>query len=267
MVLNIESQIEILLFDQNKIVSYKELGNKFNLTPFEARKEINKYITKKSNDEKSKIHFTYLIIGEDKTTKIKRIFLKNETDLDKVNDNFKILSKQIYSIQANEINDFDLIYASDLDASHNVNRKSNLKVTSKLGEIAGKLVKMDIESTQSDDDLMMAVDIPKETKKATSKTDNQENKPVVKKLEVKKELETKSSDKKDAVLKDMDQILPKKEEPKESKSIFKNDAKKQKVEINAPGTAPAAKPTAAKGKKTTEPSKKQPTMMSFFKKV
>lgn len=50
-------------------------------------------------------------------------------------------------------------------------------MTSKLGEIAGKLVKMDIESTQSDDDLMMAVDIPKETKKATSKTDNQENKP------------------------------------------------------------------------------------------
>ncbi len=38
MVLDLASEIEILLFDQEKIVTYKQLGNKFNLTPFQARK-------------------------------------------------------------------------------------------------------------------------------------------------------------------------------------------------------------------------------------
>ncbi len=50
----------------------------------------------------------------------------------------------------------------------------------------------------------------------------------------------------------MDQILPIKKEEKESKSIIKNEAKKQKtsedIPINAPGTSAATIKTAAAGK-------------------
>lgn len=261
MVLNIESEIEILLFDQNKIVTYKQLGNKFNLTPFQARKELTKFIAKKSDDEEKKFFRTYLIIGEDKTTKKKRVFLANETDIGKTTENFLVLTKQIFSVQSSEIEDFDLICASDLDASHNLNRKSNIKIVSKLCEVTSKLERIEIDNTQSDDDLM-SVEMPvttttSESKKSKSKTEDQENKPdfkVEKKNELKKEPAV-AKPNSDAVLKDMDQILPKKAE-EETKSIFKSDAKKQKTTT-----------TAAKGKKTIEPSKKQPTMMSFFKKA
>lgn len=40
MVLNYDTEIEILLFDQDRIVSYKELNNKFNISPTEARRYI-----------------------------------------------------------------------------------------------------------------------------------------------------------------------------------------------------------------------------------
>ncbi len=75
----------------------------------------------------------------------------------------------------------------------------------------------------------------------------------VDKCEIKKEAVVKSSS--DLVLKDMDQILPPQKGEKETKSIFKNDAKKQKttpenIPINLPGTASAtAKPVAGKSKK------------------
>ena len=72
---------------------------------------------------------------------------------------------------------------------------------------------------------------------------------VEKKLEVKKDVVVKSTD---VILKDMDQILPKKEEAK-SLFIKNSGVKKQKTTenhvINAPGTASAAKQTSAKGKK------------------
>lgn len=270
MVLNFESEIDILLFDQNKIVTYKELSSKFSFTPFEARKTLSKYIAakKKSNNESQTFFITYLIIGEKKQTNIKKVFLTNESDLDKTKDDFKILSKQIYSIQSNEITDFDIIYGSDLDASNNVNRKCNLKISTKLGPNSG-VGQMEVETVDNDDDLMMKMDIqpaktkPTETSTKSKPKEDQENKPVeatnkkTEKVEVKKE----------SVLKDMDQILPK-EEPKEmKKSVFQNDAKKPKLAENNPAeTKPAVKP-AAKGKKTLEPAKNQKTMMSFFKKA
>lgn len=258
MVLNFETEIEVLLFDQSKIVTYKELGNKFKLTPFQARKELNKFIACKrdSSDEKSKFFTTYLIIGEDKQTEIKRVFLANETDLEKTKSEFNILSKQIYSIQSNEVNEFDVIYASDLDASNNLSRKSNLTISSKLKEPK----KMDVDD---DDEMMMNMIIPTETKPIKSKKDDQENKPVIKPV-VKKEVEVK----KESVTKHMDQI---------SKDISKEkdvpEAKKQKLTENNSANAqqaskPASKPAAApaKGKKNIEPAKNQKTMMSFFKK-
>lgn len=270
MVLDLESEIEILLFDQNKIVTYKQLGNKFNLTPFQAKKELVKFISKKkANDDKIMFYVTYLIIGEDKTTNVKQVLLVNESDFNKMTENLKVLSKQIYSIQSNKIENFDIIYASDLEASQNLNRKSNLKVVSKLGDVTGKLGQMDIDNTQSDDELMN-MEIPVANKKSQSKTEDQENKPVEKKSEIKKEPGTKGSS--DVILKDMDQILPPKKEEKQLKTIFKSDAKKQKttsaetIPINAPGTT-TAKPAASKGKATVEAGKKQTTMMNFFKKA
>lgn len=62
-----------------------------------------------------------------------------------------------------------MIYASDLDASNNLNRKSNIKITSKL-----TAPKMDVDD---DDAMMMNMVIPAETKPVKSKTDDQENKP------------------------------------------------------------------------------------------
>lgn len=269
MVLDIGSEIEILLFDQDKIVSYKELNNRFNLTPFQARKELKKFIQshKNSNDEKSKFYSTYIIIGEDKETHIKRVFLKNESDLSNVTQDVNILSKQIYSIQSNQIDDFEVIYASDLEASKNVNRKANLKITSKLGAVRSN--DMEVDSTQSDDEIMMNIEIPTETKTSKSKAkEDQENKPVVK-VE-KKDESTKQvlviPKKEPKVLKDAEQIMPDKE--KKEKSIFQNDSKKQKFSENDGSSAPPSKAsTAAKGKKNIEPAKNQKTMMSFFKKV
>ncbi len=122
---------------------------------------------------------TYLIVVEEESTNAKRVLLANESDICKVTKNLKVLSKQIYSIQSNRIDDFDIIYASDLDASQNLNRKSNLKVVSKLGDVTGKLGKMDIDNTQSDDELM-SMEMPLAVganKKSQSKTEDQENKP------------------------------------------------------------------------------------------
>jgi hypothetical protein len=273
MVLNLESEIEILLFDQNKIVTYKLLNNMFDLTPFQAKKELNKFIDKKK--ESTTFHSTYLIIGENKQSKNKNVFLSNEKDLNKVKEQYNILSKQIYSIHTNEIEDFDLIHGSDLDSSNNINRKCNLKVTSNLS-----LSQMELG--QSDDDIMMKMDTEtKDNKISKSKSEDQENKPVVKvEKTVFKIKEEKTDTKNSKVLKDMDQILP------------ENDTKKQKIsetyEINKPGEIPksvrsadaanasAALPksaankafaAAAKGKKTVPgPAKNQPSMMAFFKK-
>jgi len=119
---------------------------------------------------------TYLIVGEEKLTSSKKVILANESDISKMTENLKVLSKQIYSIQSHKIDDFDIIYASDLDASQNLNRKFNLKVVSKLGEVTGRLGEMDIDNTQSDDELMK-MEMPVVSKKSQSKTENQENKP------------------------------------------------------------------------------------------
>jgi len=136
MVLNFDTEIEILLHDQNKIVSYKELSNKFNLTPYEARKKLDKFISSKRDkeNEKSNFHVTYLINGEEKSTKVKRVTLVNENELDKISREIKVLSKQVYSIQNNIIEDFNLIYTSDIDASNNIERKSNLNVIASESE-------------------------------------------------------------------------------------------------------------------------------------
>lgn len=130
MVLNFDTEIEILLHDQNKIVTYKELSNKFDITPFDARKKLDKYILNKREKENEKSNFiiTFIINAEEKTSKVKRIMLVNENELDKTSKEYKILSKQVYSIENNVIEDFNLIYTSDIDASNNIQRKSNINL-------------------------------------------------------------------------------------------------------------------------------------------
>jgi hypothetical protein len=54
--------------------------------------------------------------------------LSNEQDLDDIKLNYKVLSKQIYSLHKNFIQDFELFYGADLENSSNNKRKANFKV-------------------------------------------------------------------------------------------------------------------------------------------
>ncbi|CAF0943914.1 unnamed protein product [Brachionus calyciflorus] len=130
MVLNFDTEIDVLLFDQEKIVTYKELNNRFDITPYEAQELLAKYVEKKRKDEpKKKFYITYLIIGIDNQTKNKRINLVNEVDMDSIEKELKIISQKVYSVQSLKVEDFNIFFSNDIDSSNNIKRKSNLIVT------------------------------------------------------------------------------------------------------------------------------------------
>jgi len=127
MVLDLSTEIEILLYDQSKIVTYKLLNSKFELTPSEAKSRLTDFVKNGRDGSRNLTFFvTFIVIGENKETKKKKVFLVNEPDLEKTCDEFRIISKQIYSVQKNFVDDFDLFFNSDLDVSMNIERKSNI---------------------------------------------------------------------------------------------------------------------------------------------
>lgn len=128
--IDLNSEIESLVLGDDKIVTYKLINQKFNVTPLEAKNALQEFVSKTRADKVQKLVFfvTYSVIAEDKKTKKKHILLINEQDLEGVSNDYKLISKKIYSIQKNFVEDFDLIYGNDLSVSNDVNRKTNIKI-------------------------------------------------------------------------------------------------------------------------------------------
>ncbi|RNA31477.1 DNA polymerase delta subunit 3 isoform X1 [Brachionus plicatilis] len=119
MVLDFDNEIEILLNDQEKIVTYKELNNRFDITPSQSQELLCKFVEKKrKEDPTAKFYVTFN----------KQISLVNEADIDSFEKECKIESKKVYSIQNFKIEDFNLLFSNDVDSSNNIARKSNLLV-------------------------------------------------------------------------------------------------------------------------------------------
>jgi hypothetical protein len=288
MVLNHETEIEMLLFDQERIVSYKELSTKLNINPAEARKLINDFIKVKRDSNKAEFHVTYLVTGEKVDTKKKRLFLANEADLNTLDD-IKIVHKQVYSIQKNPINDFDLIYGNDLDASLNIHRKSNLIVISKTivqsmdeGDDDEMMLKMmDNRENQNPNDLKKSQTLQADELKRLNLNSvvSSDHKPAVITGASKNKanqnsaascLPTKSVDTK-VKAKVKDELYDDESESKESTTTKKaklNSEEGKKTEDIAAKPAPAPAATASKqtGKNSKVPAKNQPSLTSFFKK-
>lgn len=263
MVLDFDTEIEMLLFDQNKIVTYKELTNKFNISPVEAKLLLEKFKAKNSN--KSNIFATYLVIIDDYETKKKRITLVNDDNLAKL-DKSAILSKQIYSLQAVEVNDFNLIYSNDTDASNNLSRKSNIDVVNKLGDVT----KANTNKNDSDSEDMELVEAEKLSNLNLASKSHDNISKISENIENKVPV-------KHALNQNEKPAKPIKEETKE---LVDTDKQNKRLKLNeetnskpAVPSAPAAQSSTASAtakkidpKKPTKPAN-QSTLTSFFKKA
>lgn len=216
---------------------------------------------REKENEKSNFYVTYLINGEEIATKTKKLQLVNENDLNKCSKAIKILSKQVYSIQTSIIEDFNLIYTSDLDASTNVERKSNLNlitVQSDLKHTPMEQDKPEVKPEKPDVKPNLATlkaAISSESNTVNSNTSNAPKTNILVdslKTNIKKEEST--TDKQAAKIDDSNQI---------------SDTVSKKLKINEEKKDEPAKPILKAAPKKNEPSKKatNQSITSFFKKA
>lgn len=195
--------------------------------------------------------------------------LVNERDLDTIGDDYKIISKQVYSIQSKPISDFNLIYSSDIDASNSLNRKSNLNVVFSAHEPQQENL-MDTGSSHHHEETSKSNSNSSTTSTTSSKPGN---KPPTSEHQVLRP--SKESNKPSEPIKEKEHIkeIKVKEEPSEPKKIklessetasniaaVKTGAAQSQAQVKP---AAAVKP-AAGGK---NPPAKQSTLTSFFKKA
>jgi len=251
----------------------KEINNRFDITPKEAREVLNKFIIdrRKSDNKKSEFSVVYLLAMENKETKTKKIVLVNENELTKYDDEYKTLSKQVYSIQLKPNTDFDQICACDAEASSNINRKSNLTV---IHNQNGENMDTSNASSKKPDESSISRSNSSQLNKLTINDTSNVLKPSKESnIEKPNKPEPQKDHSKEAK-------VAHKEEPKE-KPAEPVPAKKVKVESSEPAVTtqniaalknqPTAKPAAAKPAKAAAPAAKstakQSTLNSFFKKA
>ena len=255
-----ETEIDMLLFDQEKIVSYKEVSTRFDITPNQAKKILGDYVTnkRKSKDSKKEFYVTYLVVAQDKGTQATKFFLVNEPDMEKTEKEYRIISRQIHSLENKPIEDFNLICSSDLDASNNINRKSNLNVIFNDDDDNAMAQMVLGESSNTIKQPAAAQQANSTTSKV--KTESVESKkPVAEAPAVKHPQQHKENISSKPTVKD---------EPKDEEG----EAEKKKAKLNNPEPekkkAPAASTHSAPAKKTDAKAKpaQQASIMSFFKK-
>jgi len=302
MVLDFDAELEMLLFDQSQIVTYKQLTEKFKLRPFEAKRKLQSFLDKKSNENNGKedsqqIYATYVVIAEDESTGKKHIQLVNDQD-DKDDENtekkksWTILSKSIYSLQTKKITDFNLLYSCDVDVSRNwEDRRANLDViykpvTSRSEPILPPLSKVVAssqiskqEKSQQQQQQQQLGDVTNYKKKEKMKEESSKSaaaKVEVNSAEDEDMMELAMMNAESSVSsKSKNSVVNVKKEPTTSSSSSNTNEtskannepamKKVKAESSDSSKVPHSA-VAAKGKKIPPKAQNQQSMMNFFKK-